>query len=116
MDRNNIVIDIDQMVDGRCIICLQVLSNVVACVSAPMGFCLDMKSYISCFGTWSGYKIQISLVYSAALHFSGHDQPWVLAKELPTTMSVGQGVAHNKFFLLLLQPTFYMLVLSDHLR
>ena len=75
MDRNNIVIDIDQMVDGRCIICLQVLSNVVACVSAPMGFILDMKSYISCFGTWSGYKIQISLVYSACQHFSGHDQP-----------------------------------------
>jgi hypothetical protein len=34
IDRNNIVIDIDQMVDGRCIICLQVLSNVVACVCA----------------------------------------------------------------------------------
>ena len=37
MDRNNIVIDIDQMVHGRCIICLQVLSN-VACVRAPWDF------------------------------------------------------------------------------
>ena len=43
--------------------------------ACAMGFFLDMKSYISCFGTWSGYKIQISLVYSACQHFSGHDQP-----------------------------------------
>lgn len=40
-----------------------------------VGFCLDMKSYISGLGTWSGCKVHIIFAYSVALHCSGHEQP-----------------------------------------